>query len=74
MDPEKICKVRDWPAEGLRRLGDSCPTSALSASLCLKLTEKGEAFFWGGPQQHAMDKMLTAAPILSTYGRLYPGL
>jgi hypothetical protein len=21
VDPEKICKVRDWPAEELRRLG-----------------------------------------------------
>ena len=78
VDPEKIRKVRDWPVPAnlteLRSFVGLCayyrrfvPNFSALCKPLFKLTEKGEPFFWGGPQQHAMDKMkelLTTAPIL----------
>ena len=78
VDPEKIRKVREWPAPAnltqLRSFVGLCayyrrfvPNFSSLCKPLFKLTEKGEPFFWGGPQQHAMDKMkelLTTAPIL----------
>ncbi len=78
VDPEKIRKVRDWSVPSnlteLRSFVGLCayyrrfvPNFSTLCKPLFKLTEKGEPFFWGGPQQHAMDKMkelLTTAPIL----------